>query len=71
MGAIVLDQALIRTGSIVGAGALVTQGKEFPPYSLIVGSPAKAVRTLTDKEIEGLRDSSKHYVETARAYMQS
>ncbi len=69
MGAIILDQAVIRTGSIVGAGALVTQGKEFPPHSLIVGSPAKAVRTLTDREVEGLYASARHYVETARHYM--
>lgn len=68
MGAIILDEARIRTGSIVGAGALVTQGKEFPPHSLIVGSPARAVRTLTDAEIEGLWESSRHYVETARNY---
>jgi carbonic anhydrase/acetyltransferase-like protein (isoleucine patch superfamily) len=69
MGAIVLDQARIRTGSLVGAGALVTQGKEFPPYSLIVGSPAKAVRQLTEEERRGLKESALHYVETARGYM--
>ena len=71
MGAIILDEALIRTGSIVGAGALVTQGKEFPPFSLIVGSPAKAVRTLTDAERQSLQDSARHYVETAREYQQA
>lgn len=68
MGAIVLDKAVIREGSLVGAGALVTQGKEFPPRSLIIGSPAKAVRQLTDQEVEGLRDSAQHYVTTARGY---
>ncbi len=68
MGAIILDKAVIREGSLVGAGALVTQGKEFPPRSLILGSPAKAVRQLTDAEYESLKDSARHYVETARKY---
>lgn len=69
MGAIILDQAVIGTMSIVGAGALVTQGKIFPPRSLIIGSPAKAVRMLTDQEVEGLRESAQHYVDTAQGYM--
>ncbi len=68
MGAIILDKAVIRHGSLVGAGALVTQGKEFPPRSLILGSPAKAVRTLTDAEYHGLAESARHYVETAKRY---
>lgn len=68
MGAIILDKAVIRQGSLVGAGALVTQGKEFPPRSLILGSPAKAVRQLTDEEFASLKDSARHYVETARLY---
>lgn len=68
MGAVVLDKAVIREGSLVGAGALVTQGKEFPPRSLIIGSPAKAVRQLTDEELAGLRESAGHYVTTARGY---
>lgn len=68
MGAIILDKAIIRKGSIVGAGALVTQGKEFPPKSLIIGSPARAIRTVTDEEYQSLIQSAQHYVETARAY---
>jgi carbonic anhydrase/acetyltransferase-like protein (isoleucine patch superfamily) len=68
MGAVILDHAVIREESMVGAGALVTQGKSFPPRSLILGSPAKAVRTLTDEELRGLRESAAHYVATARAY---
>lgn len=69
MGAIVLDQAVIRKGCVVGAGALVTMGKEFPPYSLIVGSPAKAIRPLTEAEIQGLHESAEHYVTTAGLYL--
>ncbi len=68
MGAIILDKAVIREGSLVGAGALVTQGKEFPPRSLILGSPAKAVRLLTEVEYQALSDSARHYVETASRY---
>lgn len=69
MGAVILDKAVIGRGSLVGAGALVTQGKVFPPGSLIMGSPAKVVRSLTPEEIEKLKDSALHYVNTARAYM--
>jgi carbonic anhydrase/acetyltransferase-like protein (isoleucine patch superfamily) len=68
MGAIVLDHAVIGKGSLVGAGALVTQGKIFPPHSLIVGSPAKVMRPLTEAEIEALKLSAVHYIETARYY---
>ena len=50
MGAVILDDAVIGSGSVVAAGALVTPGKKFPPNSLIMGSPAKVVRTLTEEE---------------------
>jgi carbonic anhydrase/acetyltransferase-like protein (isoleucine patch superfamily) len=66
MGAIILDRATIGEDSIVGAGALVTQGKSFPPRSMILGSPAKAVRPLTDEEVAGLRAHAEAYVELAR-----
>jgi len=52
----------------VGAGALVTEGKTFPDGSLIVGSPAVAVRTLTDEQIEGVRQSALHYVANAKRF---
>ena len=65
IGAIVLNNARIGRSCLVGAGALVTEGKEFPDGSLIVGSPARAVRALTPEQIEGLRQSAKHYVENA------
>jgi carbonic anhydrase/acetyltransferase-like protein (isoleucine patch superfamily) len=68
MGAIILDGARIQADSMVGAGALVTQGKTFPPGSLIIGSPAKAVRLLTEEEKAGLLESAEHYVDTARGY---
>ena len=62
MSATILDGAVIGKESIVGAGALVTRNKKFPPRSLIVGSPAKVVRTLTDEEVEELYASAKRYV---------
>ena len=68
MGSIILNGAIIGADSIVGAGALVTQGKEFPPGQLILGSPAKTVRELTDKEIERNRFVAEKYVENAALF---
>lgn len=67
MGAVVLNRAVIGDECIVGAGALVTEGKTFPAGSLIVGSPARAVRQLDDQARAFLRVSAQHYVEKARA----
>jgi len=67
MGAVVLNRAVIGEESIVGAGALVTEGKEFPAGSLIVGSPARAVKTLDDRTRAFLRVSAEHYVTKAKA----
>ena len=67
MGAIVLNRAVIGEDCIVGAGALVTEGKVFPPGSLIVGSPARAIRELDDDAQAMLRISARHYVEKAHA----
>ena len=69
MGAIVLDDAKIGECSIVGAGALVTRGKVFPPRSLIVGSPATVKRELTESEVESIRENARHYVALAKKYM--
>ena len=68
MGAIVLNHATIGDGCIVGAGALVTEGKAFPPNSLIIGSPARAVRTLDETAKAMLQASADHYVANARTY---
>ncbi len=63
--AVVMNGARIGRNCIVGAGALVTEGKQFPDNSLIVGSPAKAVRTLTDEQAAGLRFAAAQYVRNA------
>ena len=68
MGAVLLNRSVIGAGSIVGAGALVTEGKQFPPGSLIVGSPARAVRTLEAGAIEALRASAALYVAKQRQF---
>ena len=68
IGAVVLNGAKIGKNCLVGAGALVTEGKEFPDGSMIIGSPAKAVRQLTPEQIEGLRRSAQHYVDNARRF---
>ncbi len=69
--AVVLNGAKIGRNCLVGAGALVTEGKEFPDNSLIIGSPAKAVRTLTDEQIAGLAMSADIYVKRAQNYRQN
>ena len=68
MGAIILNHAEIGKESIVGAGALVTAGKKFPPRSLILGSPAKWIRSVTDEELEGTRENTKSYVKISKEY---
>ncbi|OLP43729.1 gamma carbonic anhydrase family protein [Rhizobium oryziradicis] len=62
MGATVLNGAKIGKNCLVGANALITEGKEFPDNSLIVGAPARVVRTLDDKAIESLRKSATNYI---------
>ncbi len=66
MAAVVLSGAVIGKESVVGAGALVTEGKVFPPRSLIVGSPAKAVRAVDDALLEKIRQNGLAYVGLAR-----
>lgn len=68
MGATILNHAVIGADSLVGAGALVTEGKVFPPGSLIVGSPARAVRELDEVAKAKLLVSAQHYVANARRY---
>ena len=66
MGAILLNNSVIGENSVVGAGALVTEGKEFPPKSLIIGSPAKRVREITDKELESMKANIDEYIELGK-----
>lgn len=68
MQAIVLNRAVIGKHCLVGAAALVTEGKTFPDRSLILGTPAKRVRELTDDEAENLRQVAQRYVSRAQTY---
>jgi carbonic anhydrase/acetyltransferase-like protein (isoleucine patch superfamily) len=69
MNATVLNNAEIGEFSIIGANALVTAGTIIPPYSLVLGSPAKVVKKLSDDQVEGVRINAKVYVEKAKEYL--
>ncbi len=68
MGATVMNGAVIGESSLVGANALVTQGARFPPRSLILGSPAKRVRELSDEEVAGCLETAAGYVKRIGLY---
>lgn len=66
--AVVMNGAVIGKGCLVGAGALVTEGKHFPDNTLILGSPAKAVRTLEEADVAKLREIADGYVKRGKLY---
>src|SRR5690606_11499477 len=66
--AVILNGAVIGENCLVGAGALVTEGKVFPERSLIIGSPAKAVRTLSDEEVAAMHSNTTKYQTRAAHY---
>ena len=68
MGAIVLNGAKIGKHSLVGAGALVTEGKAFPDNSLIVGAPARAIKTLDEKAARSVSFAAEWYVKRWNQY---
>ena len=68
MGSTLLNGVKIGRYSIVGAGALVTEGKEFPDHSLIVGAPARAIRTLDDAAIKSIAGDADIYVRRSKQY---
>lgn len=69
MGSIILNGAKIGKNSIIGAGSLVTQNKEFEEGVLIMGSPAKVVRKLTEAEIQSIEESAINYVKISKKYL--
>jgi carbonic anhydrase/acetyltransferase-like protein (isoleucine patch superfamily) len=69
--AVVLNGAKIGRDCLIGAGALVTEGKEIPDRSMVLGSPGKIVRTLTDEDLERLRYGARVYMERARLFRAS
>ena len=68
IGSVLLNHAVIGKGCIVGANTLIPEGKVFPDYSLIIGSPGKVIRQLSDAEVERLAHSADHYVANWQRY---
>ena len=71
IGAVILNGAKIGKHCLVGAGALVTEGKEFPDGSMIIGSPAKAVKELSPEQIAGIGEIAGRYVKNAQRYIKT
>ncbi|HZV21048.1 MAG TPA: gamma carbonic anhydrase family protein [Hyphomicrobiales bacterium] len=68
IGATILNNTVIGDNCLIGAHTLLPEGKAIPPGSLVMGSPGKVVRTLSEREIEGLRHTSRHYIENMRRF---
>lgn len=62
MGAIIMNGATIGKNCIIAAGAIVTQNMAVPDNSLVVGSPGKVRRQVTEEEVQSIRDNASHYV---------
>ena len=70
MGSIIMNHSTVGAHCIVGAGSLITENKEFPDYSLIMGRPAKVIRKLTKEEIVHCLQNAQHYVELSKTSLQ-
>jgi carbonic anhydrase/acetyltransferase-like protein (isoleucine patch superfamily) len=68
MGAVILDKAVIGAGSIVGAGTVVSQGVVIPPRSLVLGTPGRVVRAVTDEEFQSISATTMRYLEYIKGY---
>jgi carbonic anhydrase/acetyltransferase-like protein (isoleucine patch superfamily) len=68
---VILNGAIIGKNCLIGAGTIVTEGKVIPERSLVIGSPGKVVRTLTDDEVAKFRISAEHYTKRAEYYRQN
>ncbi|TRZ69668.1 MAG: gamma carbonic anhydrase family protein [Rhodocyclaceae bacterium] len=69
IGAIILNHAVIGRHCLVAAGAVVPEGRIYPERSLILGSPAKVVRELSEQEVQGMLMGAEHYVERWKLYV--
>ena len=69
IGAVVLDGVRVGRDSLVAAGSLVTPNTQIPPRSLVMGSPAKVKRALSDEEVEGLKKFWQNYVKLSEVYL--
>ncbi len=68
MNAVILDGARIGKGCLIGANTLIPEGKEIPDGSLVIGSPGRVKRQLTEKEQAGIREGAEHYVNKSRLF---
>jgi carbonic anhydrase/acetyltransferase-like protein (isoleucine patch superfamily) len=68
IGSIILNKAKIGKNCIIGANTLIPENKVIPDRSLVLGSPGKIIRQVTDKEIEEIKENAKHYVENYKRY---
>ena len=68
MGAILLNNVRVGSGSIIAAGTLVPEGTQIPPKSLFMGHPGKFRREVTERELEGIEGYASRYVEYAEGY---
>lgn len=66
--AVILNRAVIGKGCLIGANTLIPEGKIIPDYSLVVGSPGRILRTLSEEEVARLRATAGHYVEASQHY---
>ncbi|MDM1708605.1 gamma carbonic anhydrase family protein [Thiopseudomonas alkaliphila] len=71
INAVILNGAIIGKNCIIGANTLIAEGKEIPDNSLVVGSPGKVVKQLTEQQVTQLKLNAIHYVENAKRYQQS
>ena len=69
IGAIILDRARVGEGSIIGAGAVVTEGTQIPRRSLVLGVPGKVVKEVTAEQIQWIEANARSYTELAQRYL--
>jgi carbonic anhydrase/acetyltransferase-like protein (isoleucine patch superfamily) len=68
MGATILNGAQIGKNSIIGANSLITEGKKIPERSLVMGSPGKVIREVTEEEIKAIHENAKRYIQNSKRY---
>jgi len=71
IGTVILNNAKIGKNCIIGAKALITENKEIPDNSLVVGSPGKVVRKVTEEEKKAVFENTKHYQDNWKKYLNS
>lgn len=69
--AVVLNKSLIRKESIVGAGAIITEGKDFPPRSMVLGAPGKFVKEIGDEAVAGIAKGAAGYAKRAKIFKET